>query len=447
MTGERRGLVADALHEAAVAGDDVRVVVDELRAEAIAQHPLGDRHPDGVAEPLAERPGRRLDARRVAGLGVTGGPRLELPEGLDVRELEAVAAEVEHRVLEDRGVAVGQHEAVAVGPLGVGRVVLEDPAVEHVGEGGEGHGRALVAALGAQRGVHGEAADQGDRLSLDVGGERGWHRADPTQPDRGGSLGRQGATLAVMDDVAGTNGTALVTGGSRGIGAATAVALAAAGWNVAISYHRRADAAEAVIGAVTASGRRAVAVQADLAIADDVPRLFAAVDDALGGLDVLVNNAGIVSPAGPVASFSAERVERVMRLNVTAAFLAAGEAVRRMSTARGGRGGVIVNVSSRAAVLGSAGEYVDYAASKAALDALTVGLSQEVATEGIRVVGVRPGLIDTEIHAPGRLERLGATPPMGRPGRAEEVAAAIVWLASPAASYITGAMLDVGGGR
>ena len=155
----------------------------------------------------------------------------------------------------------------------------------------------------------------------------------------------------------------------------------------------------------------------------------------------------MVSPLGRVADYDAERVSRVLAVNVTGAFLVAGAAVRRMSTASGCSGGVIVNVSSRAAVLGGTGEYVDYAASKAAVDALTVGLAKEVATEGIRVVGVRPGLIETEIHEPGRLDRLAGTPPLGRPGTPEEVAAAIVWLASPEASYVTGTTLDVSGGR
>ncbi|MET0146703.1 MAG: SDR family oxidoreductase [Ilumatobacteraceae bacterium] len=243
------------------------------------------------------------------------------------------------------------------------------------------------------------------------------------------------------------NGAALVTGGSRGIGAATAVALAEAGWDVAISYRERADAAATVTAAIEAVGRRGVAVRADVGAAGDVDRLFAEVDDRLGPLGVVVNNAGVVSPPGSVATYTTARLDAVMRINVVGAFLVAGAAVRRMSTARRGDGGVIVNVSSRAAQLGSAGEYVDYAASKAAVDAMTVGLANEVATEGIRVVGVRPGLIDTEIHAPGRLDRLGSSPPLGRPGTAAEVAAAIVWLASPAASYVTGATLDVGGGR
>jgi NAD(P)-dependent dehydrogenase (short-subunit alcohol dehydrogenase family) len=249
-----------------------------------------------------------------------------------------------------------------------------------------------------------------------------------------------------MDGDAGP-GLAMVTGGSRGIGAATATALAAAGWDVAITYRERSDAADAVVEACRGVGRRAAAIRADLASADDLEAAFAAVDTAWGRLDLLVNNAGVVSPAGTVSTYTAERVERVLRINVVAAFLAAGAAVRRMSTVAGGRGGVIVNVSSRAAQLGGPGEYVDYAASKAAVDALTTGLALEVAGEGIRVVGVRPGIIETDIHAPGRLERLGSSPPLGRPGTAAEIAAAIVWLASPAASYVTGATLDVGGGR
>ena len=242
-------------------------------------------------------------------------------------------------------------------------------------------------------------------------------------------------------------GTALVTGGSRGIGAAAAVGLAGAGWDVAISYRERADEADRVVGACRDAGARAVAVRADLADPSCVEPLFEAVDSALGVVGALVNNAGVVSPAGRVADYSADRLARVLAVNVTGAFLAAGAAVRRMSTARGGNGGVIVNVSSRAAVLGSAGEYVDYAASKAAVDALTIGLAAEVASEGIRVVGVRPGLIATDIHAPGRLDRLGGTPPLGRPGTPDEVAAAIVWLTSTAASYVTGTTLDIAGGR
>jgi NAD(P)-dependent dehydrogenase (short-subunit alcohol dehydrogenase family) len=241
--------------------------------------------------------------------------------------------------------------------------------------------------------------------------------------------------------------TAVVTGGSRGIGAATAVAFARQGWDVAISYRERLDEADRVVAACTDLGRRALAVQADISAEADVAKLFETVTDQLGPIRAVVNNAGVVSPGARVAEYDAARLETVLRVNVIGAFLVAAEAVRRMSTAYGGSGGVIVNVSSRAAVLGSAGEYVDYAASKAAVDALTIGLAHEVAPEGIRVVGVRPGLIDTDIHAPGRLERLGSTPPLGRPGQADEVANAITWLASDQASYVTATTLDVSGGR
>jgi NAD(P)-dependent dehydrogenase (short-subunit alcohol dehydrogenase family) len=239
---------------------------------------------------------------------------------------------------------------------------------------------------------------------------------------------------------------AVITGGGRGIGAATARRLAADGWDVVIGYRHDRIAADAVVADVGRAGRRSVAVAGEVTDDDAVRELFDA-GAALGQIGAVVNNAGVVSPAGRVDSYEAGRIREVLEINVVGAFLVAGEAVRRMSTVRGGSGGVIVNVSSRAAVLGSAGEYVDYAASKAAVDTLTVGLAHEVAREGIRVVGVRPGLIATEIHAPGRLERLGSSPPLGRPGTAEEVANAIAWLVSPEASYVTAATLDIGGGR
>jgi NAD(P)-dependent dehydrogenase (short-subunit alcohol dehydrogenase family) len=247
-----------------------------------------------------------------------------------------------------------------------------------------------------------------------------------------------------MSDVA---KIALVTGGSRGIGASTATTLARQGWDVAISYRVRADVAEAVVDSCLQLGRRAVAVQTDMANEADIAKLFDDVDRELGTLRGLVNNAGVVTPGAKVADYTAERLEQLFAVNVTGAFLAAREAVRRMSSSRGGSGGVIVNVSSRAAALGGAGEYVDYAASKAAIDALTIGLAREVAGEGIRVVGVSPGLISTEIHAPGRLARLGSSPPLGRPGEPQEVANAIGWLISDEASYVTGATLDISGGR
>ncbi len=243
----------------------------------------------------------------------------------------------------------------------------------------------------------------------------------------------------------------IVTGASRGIGAATARRAAQAGYDVAVNYRQDAAAAERVAADIRAAGRRAVTVQADMAEPVEIERLFETVDGALGRLSVLVNNAGIVTPQARVAAMTAERLDHVLRVNVTSCFLAAGAAVRRMSTAAGGSGGVIVNLSSAAARLGGAGVYVDYAASKAAIEALTVGLAHEVGPEGIRVVGVRPGVINTEIHAdtgiPGRFETIATANPLGRPGSAEEVAEAIVWLAGDGAGYVTGTLVDVTGGR
>lgn len=244
---------------------------------------------------------------------------------------------------------------------------------------------------------------------------------------------------------------ALISGGSRGIGAATARLCAARGYAVAVNYRSNVSAAQEVVRAIRALGREAIAVQADVSIEADVERMFREVDATLGRVTALVNNAGIIDRQTRVDSMTAARIARVLATNVTGAFVCAREAVHRMSTRRGGRGGAIVNVSSRAAQLGAPGEYVDYAASKAALDALTTGLAKEVADEGIRVNGVRAGIIDTDIHAsggePGRVHRLGPQLPMKRYGHAVEVARAIVWLLSDEASYTTGSFIDVAGGR
>jgi len=243
----------------------------------------------------------------------------------------------------------------------------------------------------------------------------------------------------------------VVTGGSRGIGAATALLAAERGYDVCVAYRQRADAAEAVVAGCVERGVRAIGVRADVSVESDVVELFSTVDERLGRVGALVNNAGITAPQSRVEDLDAARIERLLLTNVVGAFVCAREAVRRMSRRHGGAGGAIVNVSSRAAALGGTGEYVDYAASKAALDALTVGLAGEVAAEGIRVNSVRPGLIDTEIHAsggrPDRVEQTKHGIPLRRGGTATEVAAAIVWLLSAEASYVTGSILDVAGGR
>ena len=243
----------------------------------------------------------------------------------------------------------------------------------------------------------------------------------------------------------------LITGASRGIGAATALLAAQQGWAVAVNYHANATAAQAVVDSIQAQGGRALAVQADVAHEDQVLAMYATVDAQLGRITALVNNAGVVDVTARVDEMSVARLRRMFDTNVIGSIVCAREAVRRMSTRHGGAGGSIVNVSSAASRLGSAHQYVDYAASKGAIDVFTGGLSKEVAGEGVRVVAVRPGITDTGIHAtggePDRASRMAPQLPMGRAARAEEVGEAIAWLLSDAASYTAGAILDVSGGR
>ena len=245
--------------------------------------------------------------------------------------------------------------------------------------------------------------------------------------------------------------TVLITGASRGIGAATALACAAQGWDVAVNCTRDEAAAQAVAAQVRALGRRAIVLVADVADEAAVLAMYARVDAELGPLGGLVNNAGVIDQQVRIENITVVRLQRMFAINVFGSIVCAREAVKRMSTARGGAGGAIVNLSSVAATLGAPGWYVDYAASKGAIDSFTVGLAREVALEGIRVNAVRPGIIDTDIHAsggqPARAHESAALIPVQRPGTAQEVGAAVAWLLSDAASYTTGATLDVSGGR
>ncbi|UVC16442.1 SDR family oxidoreductase [Mesorhizobium onobrychidis] len=243
----------------------------------------------------------------------------------------------------------------------------------------------------------------------------------------------------------------LVTGGGRGIGAATSRLAAKAGYRVAINYASNEAAATALVEAIEQAGGEALAIKGDVGSEADIQAMFECIDHAFGPLDALVNNAGVVDRRARVDEMSGARLERMMRINIIGSMLCAREAVKRMSTSHGGKGGAIVNISSIAARIGGPGEYVDYAASKGAIDSFTIGLAREVAGEGIRVNAVSPGIVDTEIHAsggqPDRVERMRHGVPMQRAGTTEEVAAAILWLLSDGASYTTGANLEVGGGR
>lgn len=246
-------------------------------------------------------------------------------------------------------------------------------------------------------------------------------------------------------------GVMLITGGSRGIGAACARRAARAGYDVCIGYVQHAAEAEALVAECRAHGREAIAVQGDVASEGDVENLFRESDARLGRLDCLINNAGVVAPQARLEDFSAARMRRIFDINVLGAFMCAREAVRRMSTRQGGAGGSIINISSAAAYLGSPDEYIDYAASKGAIDTLTIGLAKEVARDGIRVNAVRPGLIATDIHRdsgdPDRVARLAPGVPIGRGGSADEVAALVLWLASSEASFVTGSLVNCSGGR
>ncbi|HUZ67494.1 MAG TPA: SDR family oxidoreductase [Beijerinckiaceae bacterium] len=243
----------------------------------------------------------------------------------------------------------------------------------------------------------------------------------------------------------------LITGASRGIGRAAAICCGSKGWSVGVNYLQNAAAAQSAAAAVETAGGRALPIRADVSIEADVVSMFEQMTRAFGRIDGFVNNAGAIETASRLADMSEARLRRVFTINVLGAFLCAREAVRLMSTSRGGRGGSIVNISSAGSRLGGAGEYVDYAASKGAVDSMTIGMSKELGPEGIRVNAIRPGLIDTYIHAstgnPTRAHDLGPSTPLGRAGTAQEVGAAIVWLLSDESSYVSGAILDVAGGR
>ena len=247
------------------------------------------------------------------------------------------------------------------------------------------------------------------------------------------------------------NKVVLITGGSRGIGAATAILAAKKGWNVCISYNSREAEANSVVKQIEQYGKTALAIQANVGVEQDIVSLFKDIDTKFGRLDALVNNAGIITPQTQFADMDASRILNVFNINVVGSFLCAREAIKRMSSKRGGHGGTITNLSSAAARIGSPNEFIDYAASKGAIDTMTLGLSKEVADDGIRVNAVRPGLIETDMHADAgdinRPDKLKNHIPLKRAGKVDEVANAVVWLMSDEASYVNGTLLDVAGGR
>ena len=276
-----------------------------------------------------------------------------------------------------------------------------------------------------------------------------WAGIDPTSSE--GYSARMTLPKAGSPGALPVGGALLITGASRGIGRAVAELAGERGYRVAVNYHKQESAARSVVHKLQQSGAHAVAIQADVSNESQVVQLFETAQAELGTITHVVNNAGVVAPLLPLAECGADRLRRLLEVNVYGALLVARETARRLSTARGGPGGALVNVSSIASRLGSPGEYVDYAATKGAIDSLTIGLARELAREGVRVNAVRPGLIDTEIHTdsgmPERAFRLGAQTPLGRPGSALEVARAVLWLLGPESSYVTGALVDVSGGR
>src|SRR3954471_11077414 len=424
------------------AGGHARGARAHRHGKAQAQHRCGDRAAPGA--PCSGRAPRR-GARHCHRGGKSRGAGAPRPgsgrrrTGRARRARGARAARRRRRGSADPRSAEG-NPRVRREP---GPVLAPERAARHDG----------LPRRGAREPHTGRGRDE--RTAARDGGDRALRKLQPRPADvvpahagRPGQAVPAGA-LSTMDKPA--NKVMIVTGGGRGIGAATARLAAKQGYAVCINYVRDRAAAENVVADIAKAGGKAIAVRCDVSLEPDVLNLFQQSDRALGRLGALVNNAGIVDRSTRVELITAARLARMFAVNVTGSFLCAREAVKRMSKKHGGSGGAIVNVSSIAAKLGSPGDYVDYAASKGAIDTFTVGLSKEVGAEGIRVNAVRPGVIRTEIHAisgdPARVERIGQASPLQRAGEPEEIARAILWLASEEASYLTGAIVDVSGGR